>query len=242
MSGHNYQAVFFDLYGTLIDIRTDEWSDPAWDVLRETLLAQGVPFSDTAQLRARFDEMAASLMPGSDSYADPDVTPVYRDLLPAGRDSREQAERLAWTFRKASTLMIRLYPGAADLLRNLHESGFRVVLVSNAQASYTRPELDMLGLTPLFDDIVISSEVGVRKPSPRIFEVALQRCNLQPDQALMIGNDAKSDVGGAASVGIDAVYLHTEISPAEDAANCEQAVRSFEGADYDGVLHYVINH
>ena len=86
----------------------------------------------------------------------------------------DMARALAWTFRQASTSMLRLYPDALELLARLRSVGLHVVLVSNAQSCYTRPELAMLGLEYVFDRIVISSEIGVRKPSPAIFRRAAQ--------------------------------------------------------------------
>ena len=57
----------------------------------------------------------------------------------------------------------------------------------------------------------------------------------------MVGNDEKNDIVGARSAGIDGVYFRTEISPADDPETSSYAVRSFTGADYEGLLDYVLN-
>ncbi len=53
----------------------------------------------------------------------------------------------------------------------------------------------------------------------------------------MVGNDEASDIFGAAQAGIDAVYLHTDDNTGGETA--DQAVASFEGADYQGLLDYI---
>ncbi|MBW3092088.1 HAD family hydrolase [Bifidobacterium sp. 82T10] len=260
-----YDAVFFDLYGTLIDIRTDESSDAAWDALRDALAGYGIAYDDgrgddrddrNAGLRARFDAAARPLIDAARAergeWAEPDLLPAYAALLDGtdlgdgrddGRDDandRVAASRaLAWTFRRGSTSLLRLYPGALEFLRALHEAGLRVVLVSNAQACYTRPELALLGLDAALDRIVISSDEGVRKPGAEIFRRALAAEGLAANRVLMVGNDVRCDIDGARSAGIDGVYLRTEISPADDPAVCESAVLSLTGADYAGVQRFL---
>ena len=59
--------------------------------------------------------------------------------------------------------------------------------------------------------------------------------------ALMVGNDERNDIIGANAAGLDAAYFRTEISPANDPAASEHAVCSFTGADYDGLLKFVLN-
>lgn len=264
-----YDAVFFDLYGTLVDIRTDEDSDVAWSSLYESLCSlvagtdidQDDPAIHIPVLRRRFAALFQSISDcqarqasangqlNSDDDYEPDILPVYQalcaDAVAVSRRSISISEidaaarKAAWTFRRASTHMIRLYEGADDLLRSLQTAGLRVVLVSNAQACYTRPELDMLGLTPLFDRIVISSEEGVRKPSAKLFQRVLQREQLSADRVVMIGNDERCDILGARSAGIDGIYVHTEISPQNDPAVSDHAVQSFAGADYAGILRFL---
>lgn len=260
---HRYDAVFFDLYGTLVDIRTDESSDGAWSALRAALADDhGITYPDDAALRRRFetlfDPVRAAATAARGEWAEPDLLPVYRGLLrgsaavgetggtgaAAGSgefaaDADVRARRLAWTFRRASTSLLCLYPGAARLLAELRTAGLRVVLVSNAQSCYTRPELDLLGLSDVFDRIVISSEEGVRKPSPEIFRRALEREGLRPERVVMVGNDTVADIAGARAAGIDGVYLRTAVSPQDDPDVCGDAACSLTGPDYAGVMRYL---
>ena len=83
--------------------------------------------------------------------------------------------------------------------------------------------------TRAFDRIVISSEVGVRKPSPAIFLRALEAEHLTPDRVLMVGNDERADILGAASAGIAGVYPAYRISPASDPQASAHAALSLAG-------------
>ena len=125
------------------------------------------------------------------------------------------------------------------MLARLRTAGLRIVLVSNAQSCYTRPELDLLGLAAAFDRIVISSEAGVRKPSPELFHRALEAERLDPSRVVMVGNDERADVLGARAAGMDGVYLRTAISPLDDPAASAHAVCSLAGPDYASLMRYL---
>ena len=152
--GPRYQVVFFDLYGTLIDIRTDERSETAWQALYEKLRGFGVEYESVEALRGRFARLEAGEMlrqanrsTVQDDWREFDILPVYRSLLIDQADEVERilplpqaAAQAAWAFRQGSTGMIRLYQGALDMIGRLREAGVGVVLLSNAQSCYTRPE------------------------------------------------------------------------------------------------------
>ncbi len=67
--------------------------------------------------------------------------------------------------------------------------------------------LKRLGLTPFFDAVVTSSEVGVEKPDGRIFTEALRRLEVEPGEALHVGDSPLDDVEGAIAAGMEAVRL-----------------------------------
>lgn len=114
-------------------------------------------------------------------------------------------------------------------------------MLSNAQSCYARAELEMTGLAGVLDDVIISSEEKIRKPARDLYMLALDREFVTAKHALMVGNDEQNDIVGARTAGIDGVYFRTEISPADDPETSSYAVRSFTGADYEGLLDYVLN-
>src|SRR5262249_53073351 len=69
-----------------------------------------------------------------------------------------------------------------------------------------RSDLDRLGIGPLLTMSVFSSEVGVRKPDPRIFEEALHRMGADPRETVFVGDRLYDDVSGAQAVGMRTVH------------------------------------
>ena len=214
-----YSAYLFDLYGTLVDIHTDENKPGFWKKIADWYRSHGAAW-DAEGLRAEYLRLCAARTAElqwqyPDAAVEIDLLPVFRalyteknvrpgDALPA--DS-------AWAFRRASTTHLRAYVGAAELLDALRAAGGRVILLSNAQGCFTRPELELLGLAERFDRIYISSEIGFQKPDPRFFGAPLWELGLDPSDCLMIGNDPLCDLGGARRAGMDAVYIRSALSP-----------------------------
>ena len=126
--------------------------------------------------------------------------------------SKKNAPEIARKFRVLSREKLRLFPCIFEILDGLRERGAGVYLVSNAQACFTRDELDELGLTEHFDGILISSEAGVKKPHTAIFDVAAKRFGIELENCVYVGNDLHDDVLGASGAGLKTVYIETEQS------------------------------
>jgi putative hydrolase of the HAD superfamily len=100
----------------------------------------------------------------------------------------------------------RLEPGALELLQDLRSAGFRLGIISNFDLRLYEI-LKHVGVLDLFEQIVVSSQVGAEKPSPRIFEEALRRFGVEPAELLHVGDDEKADGDGARALGIQAFIL-----------------------------------
>jgi len=91
---------------------------------------------------------------------------------------------------------------------------FRLGLISNFDHAPTVYRvLEREGVRDLFQEILISAEVGWRKPRREIFQIALDRMQLAPAEALFIGDSLEIDVAGAKQIGMDAVWLNPEYQP-----------------------------
>ncbi|MCD7917704.1 MAG: HAD family hydrolase [Clostridiales bacterium] len=217
-----YQNYLFDLYGTLVDIRTDEYRDTFWQALCAVLEEQGVSYRPEALRTAYRIEVLRQedALRRTSGFAQPEINiaPVFRRLLAAkGRAaSGPEIAALARTFRTLSTEKLRLFDGAEQLLHELKRRGRGVYLLSNAQRLFTGPELHDLGLEDCFDGILLSSGAGVKKPDPQFYRMLLGRYRLRPEDCLMTGNDDLADCHGAAAVGMDSCYIRTEQSPARE--------------------------
>ncbi len=101
---------------------------------------------------------------------------------------------------------LRLYPDAEPTLRRLKRQRLRLGLVSNAPPD-TGDVVLRLGLGRFLDCAVISGEVGVSKPNPEIFRIALSRTGVPPSQAIHVGDVYEADIVGAAAAGMTGILL-----------------------------------
>lgn len=232
-----YRNIIFDLYGTLIDIRTDEYSIDFWRKAVQVFATAGASFSP-GELRnayTRYVKRALRmerLKHPTYKHVDIDLLQVFRKLF-SDKGINADVSRLrdtAYRFRKDSTLFIQLYDGVTELLDGLKKAEKKIFLLSNAQESFTIPEMDELGILTYFDGIMISSEERVSKPQRQFFEKLLAKYELDPGECLMVGNDKISDMQGAKGAGIDGLYIHQEISPdVEDESEIEAKWKIMDG-------------
>lgn len=212
-----YRNYIFDFYGTLADIRTDEDDLRLWQKMSEIYGAMGADYNpgELQQAFRRLELEEKGRLGGEDG--EPNLTKVFAMLYHEKKAfcDASQARMTAITFRALSRRFLRAYDGVEELLGELRNRGRRVYLLSNAQADFTRPEIEMLGLTRFFDGIFLSSEQGCKKPSPLFFRKLLERYRLEPSESIMVGNDGAADIAGAQGVGLDTLYIHTAISPEE---------------------------
>ena len=218
-----YRDCIFDLYGTLVDIRTDERSPALWEAMAARYREFGAVYMPPELADAYFRtvrDMEQSEDLRADAHeAHPEIKlelvfqRLYRDKgVLADLDRAVETGRY---FRKCSLDYLRLYDGARELLQTLRDNGRRVWLLSNAQRIFTMYELDSLGLTGYFDGIYLSSDYGVKKPDPRFFRRLLTEQSIRPEDAIMVGNDGLCDILGAKNVGLATVYIRSNISPKE---------------------------
>ncbi|MBO4383954.1 MAG: HAD family hydrolase [Clostridia bacterium] len=215
-----YKNYIFDLYGTLFDIWTDETEPRFKDSVSAFFTRNGASYG-AGEFLERYLELcreAQSLDP--DPYFELELRGVFKRLYSekgVEADARLVAETAVF-FRKASTRKLELYPWVKPVFGMIRKAGGRIFLLSNAQACFTLPELDEKGIAGDFDGVVISSDVSVKKPSPRIMKILLDRYGLDRDDCVMIGNDQHSDVMTAKSVGMDSFYIKTATSGEYDPA------------------------
>lgn len=213
-----YTDLIFDLYGTLVDIRTEE-DDTVWEKTALYFGYHGVPCSYQA-LKAEFNALlqAKQVQAGQSYECFPDI-PIEQifsclaQQMGMTSDADSFGFHAAQLFRICSTEYIRLYPGVLDALQQLRAKGCRLWLLSNAQRVFTAYELRHLGLDDQFDGVYISSDYGFRKPDKRFYQTLLAEHHLDIERCLMIGNDRETDIAGAANLGIATLYLHSNITP-----------------------------
>ena len=235
-----YTDLIFDLYGTLVDIHTEENAE-VWEKTALYFGYYGAHYSPreleaafTAQIKLRKAQAGQSY----ECFPDIPFQEIMADLF-RSKGIEENADTLgiqaAQLFRIASTEYIRLYPKVLESLDLLRKKGYRLWLLSNAQEVFTRYELRHLGLTDAFDGVYISSCFGFRKPDVRFFRSLLEEQQLDPKQCLMIGNDRETDIAGAKAAGLDTFYMHTALTPDDQSPADPANPMEFEGDDWERI-------
>lgn len=235
-----YTDLIFDLYGTLLDIHTEE-TDTVWEKTALYFGFYGASYTGAELKQAFRTALAAREAKAGQSYeCFPDIP---FELVMAGlfRDKgvTDRADSLginaAQLFRILSIDYIKLYPRVTEALACLRQAGYRLWLLSNAQRIFTEYELRHLGLGEQLDGIYISSDYGCRKPDVRFFRALLEEQNLNPASCLMIGNDRQTDIAGAQAAGLATLYMHTNLTPPDQA---EADPARFPGTEPESCIHY----
>ena len=117
------------------------------------------------------------------------------------------AEQLATTFQRERRTRHVIFSDAIPVLENL-QGTYRLGLVTNGAPDLQHEKLNGTKLGQYFDEIVISGEVGIGKPDPRIFTLALNALGGQPTEAVMVGNSLERDIAGAQGAGIQGIWLN----------------------------------
>lgn len=135
---------------------------------------------------------------------------VHRVAAERGLDlTPEQADALWHTWNLPGDFFGRRpYGDAIETLSALRARGYRLACVTNRVFSGPAfvAEVADLGLTPYFDTLVASCDIGYMKPHPKIFNHALEALAIAPQEAVMVGDSLRADVGGAQALGMTAVW------------------------------------
>ncbi len=204
----NIQAVAFDLFNTLITVDVPSRYSSI-DRLLDSLQAQGVAV-----------------------HAD-DFMPVYRDVVQGfvseaerlgrethnglwistalqrlGIDMQPHESRVARAVEAYFSAFIdnaRALPGTADMLAAL-KSHYRLALLSNlTHGPAARQILDHLHLSSYFEVLLVSGDLGYRKPHPRVFQSLIEALGVPPASIVFVGDDPRTDVQGARLAGMQPV-------------------------------------
>jgi putative hydrolase of the HAD superfamily len=101
----------------------------------------------------------------------------------------------------------RLFPDALPCLDALEHAGIGMGLVSNGDGPSQRDKIAVVKLDDRLDPIVVSGELGLHKPDPRVFHEACRRAGRAPAECLYVGDRLESDARGAAAAGLKGVWL-----------------------------------
>lgn len=204
------RVLLFDCYQTLIGIRTDEHEPATWGRFAAFLRGHGLDAAPDA-LRGRYHALVwENIAASPEPHPEFDVEDVLRRLLGELGADDAGAARLstpaARAFRTASMRWLEVFPDTLPALRELGRH-HRLGLVTDAQRVFLEAELRETGLEGIFEVMVVSSDLGYRKPDHRMFAPALAAFGARPEEALYVGDSLDRDVGGAQAAGLTGVLL-----------------------------------
>ncbi len=207
-----YRNYIFDLYGTLVDIHTDEELPQLWEFMSDYLKENFGTVIGAGKLRREYlricalEEKKLAAQNGS-KYPEIKIEWVWKKLI--GKTcSEDEMRSLCISFREKSRDRLEVYSGVFEAFSAIKKNSGRIFLLSNAQRIFTEKELDDTGLTPWFDDIFISSDQGIKKPEGLFLQRLIDKYGLLKKECVMIGNEPATDGGVADAVGIDSVIVN----------------------------------
>ncbi len=228
------KGILFDVNGTLINIHTDENMEEIYRVVSRFLAYQGICLTGQEVKEQYFRIMAEQKKRGGEKFPEFDAVAVWRALLSRnGNPSRRLPPNrlkimprfLAEIYRSISLHRLELYPDVRVVLDELRPR-FPLAAVTDAQSVWALPEMRATGIDGYFDPVVVSGDYGFRKPDPRLFQVALDALNAEPEEALFVGNDMYHDVYGAGKMGMKTIFF---------ASN--QGRQQMEGVEPDYIIY-----
>ena len=213
-----FEAVVFDLFGTLID----NFSRQEYERLLAAMAGVlGLPTADFSRLwLATFDQRAVGLL----ASVEANVLHCYRTL---GREAAPADVAAAVRLRMAFTeraLVPR--PSAIETLATLRAAGCKLGLISDCSS-----EVPLLWpntpFAALFDAALFSCAVGLKKPDPRLYRLACDRLGVPPQRCLYVGDGGSRELSGAAAAGLEPVLLRAAHEDPHDA-------HRIDAEDWDG--------
>ena len=203
-----YEAVIFDLFGTV----TDSYSYKEYQsVLGQMASILSVPVNDYMRL---WSATAYKRSIGAINDINANIEYICRELGVPTTDAKVRfAAQIRFDFIAKT---IRPRQDAIDVLSYLQSQGLKTGLISNCS-----PETPLIWkdtpFAPLFDVAVFSSSVGMKKPDPRIYQIAIDQLATEPGNCLYIGNGDNQELSGAAQVGMHPVLIRVPKKDSTDA-------------------------
>jgi len=206
------RAALFDLYGTLIDIRTDEQDPYVYEIISRYLGYHSVNISPEEIRRAYFGGIQQHLEYSREIHPEVDVYKLFFNIMNKygkKKSSRDIVVDVATLFRSLTMRQFKTFDGVYEVLVSLNGQ-YKTAIVSDAQWIFAEPEMAKLGLDQFFDVRVLSSRFGFKKPDPRLFRFATEKLGVSCEDCVYVGDNPCKDLSGAKRVGMKFVLFRSE--------------------------------
>jgi putative hydrolase of the HAD superfamily len=209
-----HEAILFDFDGTLVDFVASDIESLRY--LHVHSQAQ-VRFDDF--LRTAVEEIMQFHNYAEEGVIDPLQLHRFRLKNTFRRHGLGWREEYVKFYRSKLVEACRPYEGVKQLLSAIGPE-IKTGLISNAyDAEEQRARLKHSGLEDLFDTVVIAGEVGVYKPDPAIFNIAMNGLGVVPDKTLYVGDSIRYDIIGAKTAGMQTVLIGQISTPGAEQAD-----------------------
>jgi len=205
-------AIGFDLFETLIIVHNLVAREETMSRLLQSLQTSGFPVTHEAFVpvyRAaarRFTEVAHA--EGKETHNRFWVSAALQEL---GYQVEPEEPRIALAVEAYFSAFVDYaepIPGTVDMLATL-KTRYRLGLLSNlTHAPAALRILDKLGMAPFFDAVLVSGELGYRKPHPRVFLALLEQLGTAKEHMVFVGDNLDVDVRGAQQAGIQPIWMN----------------------------------
>ncbi len=206
------RAVFFDLYGTLIEIRTDEYDPWVYSVLSQYLSYHSVNIDAEELKRGYFDGIRQHLEQSTEPYPEVDIYKVFHNIMHK-YGSKKYSETIVldtiMLFRSLTIRQFGVFPGLYEALVSIGKR-YKTAIISDAQWSFSESEIKKLGLDRFFRLRILSSRFGFKKPDTRMFTMAMGKMKVTPDESVYIGDNPPKDIVGAKKAGMKFILFRSE--------------------------------
>ncbi|HEX7433443.1 MAG TPA: HAD family hydrolase [Anaerolineaceae bacterium] len=210
---NSLKVILFDLGSTLIyfDGGYTPWLSEATSALARSLIGGGFNLDEAAFISAYDTRIQAYYQERGSEFIEYTTAYYLRQILadfgyPAVPD--ESIKAALASLYSVSQVRYHLEEDTLSTLNELRQRGYHLGLISNAGDNEdVQTLIDQHGLRSYFEVILVSAEVGIRKPHPRIFQLALDRLGCIAQEAVMVGDTLGADILGAHNAGMPGIWI-----------------------------------
>ena len=198
-----YDHLFFDLDNTLWDYEKNS-KDSLYNIFKQ--LATGQDFDEFFQYFVIVNNQLWEEYQNN-KLKQKEVVVKRFEIVFDKFNIKADPEKINDLFLQILPTCSALKPHAIDVLQYLKSKSYHLHLITNGIKDIQMKKIENSGLSPFFDKIFTSEEIGIPKPDKRIFRHALTRTNARKVRSLMIGDSWESDIKGAHNVKMRSVFI-----------------------------------
>jgi len=211
-----YAHVFFDLDRTIWDFNANS-EETIYELVEEFGLLELLDIKEFFKHYLEInDEMWALFRKNEITKEELRLTRFRQSLKRSGVENHQLAHEMGLNYVQRCPYKKHLMEGAIDMLTILKEKNVNLHVITNGFSTPQRTKLKNCSLLKFFDQLIISEEVGYKKPQKELFMYALKVSGANAKESLMIGDDLMVDVLGAQRAGMDQVHFNELIKHSSD--------------------------